>query len=169
MTHSIRLALPEDSSALADVNIASWRAAYSDLLPPAVLYDLTPEFAAERWRLLLDRLNDGSVDVLVVEVEDRIVAYSRSGPSRDESADENKTGEIYGFYIHPEHWGAGIGRGLMERVLDAMRERGLEWATLNVVEANTRARAFYERQGFVPDRPASPWYGVPQVRYRREL
>ena len=169
MTRSIRLALPEDSSALADVNIASWRAAYGDLLPAAVLYDLTPEFATERWRLLLDRLNDGSFDVLVVEVEGRIVAYSRSGPSRDEPADAGEAGEIYGFYVHPEHWGTGVGRQLMERVLEAMRERGLERVTLNVVEANTRARAFYERQGFVPDRPASPWYGVPQLRYRREL
>jgi ribosomal protein S18 acetylase RimI-like enzyme len=57
----------------------------------------------------------------------------------------------------------------MERVLQRLRSEGNLHVTLNVLEANTRARVFYERLGFVPDRAASPWYGAAQVRYRKEL
>ncbi len=50
----------------------------------------------------------------------------------------------------PAARGRGIGRALMQRLLGAVRERGLEVLTLAVDETNTPALRLYHRFGFTP-------------------
>ncbi|MGW3406104.1 GNAT family N-acetyltransferase [Streptomyces zhihengii] len=78
---------------------------------------------------------------------------------------------------HPAHlhidllppWqGRGHGRALMRTLLDALHEAGVPAVHLCMVQANTRARAFYDRLGFrllpITD-PAPIWYlGRPTAR-----
>jgi ribosomal protein S18 acetylase RimI-like enzyme len=66
--------------------------------------------------------------------------------------------------------GSGVAQALMETGLAAMRERGATEAVLWVVEANARARRFYEREGWTADGEtrASP-LGPTELRYRRVL
>ena len=47
--------------------------------------------------------------------------------------------------------GQGVGRLLLEAAETWTREQGLRMLTLNVFAANARARAVYERLGFVPE------------------
>lgn len=49
------------------------------------------------------------------------------------------------MYVRPDHHGTGVGTLLLEAVLPTRP------AELWVVEANPRARRFYEKHGFVPD------------------
>lgn len=108
--------------------------------------------------------------VAVIEVEGDVKGYAHTGPARDhDSILAGATGEVYGFYVHPDHWGQGMGRALMDAVLSDLKSRGYLSATLNVVEVNERARLFYERTGWILDKEAAPWFGVPQVRYRKDL
>lgn len=46
---------------------------------------------------------------------------------------------------------AGLGRVLMERILEWMRSRGFRRAVLSVFATNTRARKLYESLGFQPE------------------
>jgi ribosomal protein S18 acetylase RimI-like enzyme len=108
--------------------------------------------------------------VLVLVKEAAILGYSRFGPARDQdSILAGGTGEIYGLYLHPEWWGQGFGRALMDASIAELAKNGYGQATLNVIEGNDRARFFYERQGWILDRQATPWYGAAQVRYRKEF
>ena len=169
--HTVRAARPEDAIAIADVHIASWRGAYKGIIPDAVLDEILNRRDLERrWsRMLIDADPPGS-EALLICVDDAVVGFARFGPARDkDSILRGGTGEIYGFYLHPDRWGRGLGRDLMRAVLDDLVERGYAVATLNVLEANDRARLFYERGGWVLDAEAAPWYGQPQVRYRMEL
>ncbi|QMU71036.1 GNAT family N-acetyltransferase [Streptacidiphilus sp. P02-A3a] len=50
----------------------------------------------------------------------------------------------------PEHQRAGHGRALVDRLLAALREKGVAAVHLGMVTANTPARAFYDRLGFQP-------------------
>ncbi|MFV2117925.1 GNAT family N-acetyltransferase [Streptomyces sp. Act-28] len=63
--------------------------------------------------------------------------------------------------ILPAWQGRGYGRVLMRTLLEALRRRGVPAVHLCMVQANTPARAFYDRLGFrllpVPD-PTSVWY-----------
>lgn len=168
MTPSIRRARAEDAPGLAAVHIASWRAAYRDLIPDEVLENMRADELSRSWAAQIRQ--DADARVWVVEVEGRIVAYARVGEPRDQdSLLHGGTTEIYGFYVDPAAWGSGLGRALMGHVLDEVRERGFSSITLNVVAGNERARSFYERVGFSLDRAAAPWHGAPQVRYRIEL
>jgi len=55
---------------------------------------------------------------------------------------------VNGFYVRPERWGSDVAPALHEAVLAAMRASGAAGAHLWVLEANARARRFYERRGW---------------------
>jgi GNAT superfamily N-acetyltransferase len=54
-------------------------------------------------------------------------------------------GEIKRVFVDPEHQGRGIGRGLMERLIERARKEGRATATL---DASLVSRSMYEHMGF---------------------
>jgi len=75
--------------------------------------------------------------------------------------------------VTPEHWGEGIGRDLMLSSVDALVTCGFREATLWVLDANNRARRFYETSGWAVDQGTKQetiaGITVCEVRYRRTL
>ena len=61
------------------------------------------------------------------------------------------TGELWGLYVDPSHWGAGHGHTLHTEALDVPRASGAAAGTLWVLTTNQRARHFYERHGWAAD------------------
>jgi GNAT superfamily N-acetyltransferase len=55
---------------------------------------------------------------------------------------------LNGLYVLPERWGSKVAPALHEAALDAIRAAGKAGAHLWVLEANARARRFYERRGW---------------------
>jgi ribosomal protein S18 acetylase RimI-like enzyme len=59
----------------------------------------------------------------------------------------------YPAHLHidllPRLQGQGMGRRLIETLIAALRERGIPGLHLGLDAANTSARAFYDRLGFV--------------------
>jgi GNAT superfamily N-acetyltransferase len=79
-------------------------------------------------------------------------------------------GELSALYIVPEEWGSGVAGALPDEAVAGMRELGATEATLWVVEGNTRARRFYEREGWSADgETKSSMFDIEEVRYRRPL
>lgn len=56
---------------------------------------------------------------------------------------------IGGFYVMPEHQGAGMADALMEAMVAHAETRGIWQLELFVADDNPRALRFYERHGFV--------------------
>ncbi len=56
-----------------------------------------------------------------------------------------------GLYVRPAFWGTGVAAELHDRAVAALRDAGVGTARLWVLEANDRARRFYERRGWRPD------------------
>jgi ribosomal protein S18 acetylase RimI-like enzyme len=54
-----------------------------------------------------------------------------------------------GLFVDQNARGAGVGSALIDAVVREARERGLTEVRLDVVDTNPRARALYERYGFV--------------------
>ena len=80
--------------------------------------------------------------------------------------------ELYALYVHPAWWSTGTGRALMDQVLAKVCAAGYACITLWVLEANARARRFYQRAGFAPDgarHVLDDLGGVAEIRYRRAL
>jgi putative acetyltransferase len=58
-------------------------------------------------------------------------------------------GVLETLYVMPEHWGRGIGNTLHDFALDRLRETHVQEARLWTLTENHRARAFYERRGWL--------------------
>ncbi len=76
-------------------------------------------------------------EVWIAEVRSRMVGYVSFDPA---------TFEIDSVYVAPEAAGAGIGRAMMEHILNVAREHRIENVWL---DASRNAVPFYERLGFV--------------------
>lgn len=68
------------------------------------------------------------------------------GPEGDRAV-----GEVHAIHVAPEVRGRGVGTVLLVAALEAMRSPGVRRAVLWVLDGNTTARRFYERQGWVWD------------------
>jgi len=154
----------EDCDELGRVHMAVWRDAYAGIMPADYLAGLSEERSAARWREQLSGADDaGSRTLLVVDPEGRLAGFGSAGPSRDEDAPTDW--ELYVVNLLPDARGTGVADRLLDELL------GDRDATLWVVEANARARAFYTRRGFVDEggRSAHPATGTLELRMiRRE-
>ena len=92
-------------------------------------------------------------DVLVARIDGAVAGFVSVWP---------REGFIHHLYVAPAWQGRGIGAALLAR---CERDHGLPLA-LKCVQANARARRFYERNGFVADGTGVGSEGV-YVRYRK--
>jgi GNAT superfamily N-acetyltransferase len=161
----IRPAVPEDAPDLARVHVTSWQAAYVGMIDQGFLESLDVAARARWWEGALGR---GSNLVNVAEEAGVIEGFCLAGPSSEEG-----WGEVYAIYVTPAHWGAGLGRGLLDAGEAALAGTGHERALLWVLAGNERARRFYERQGWVLGRPIRieniGGSDVTEVRYEKWL
>lgn len=138
-----RWAVAGDAPALAEVHVESWQHAYKGVFPDEFLRSLDRDRREEWWRRFI---TDGA-RVHVIG-DGRVVGFCHAGVS-----DEAGWGEIFAIYLHPDHWGLGLGRELLLAGQRTITESGLTRALLWVLEDNQRGRAFYERQGWRVGKP----------------
>jgi ribosomal protein S18 acetylase RimI-like enzyme len=166
---NIRRATPADADALARLYVDSWRVAYRGLVPDSNLDSLSYR---RRERSFRESLSGHGEETYLAEQNGEILGFLTLGCCRDEDADPNATGEIWGIYLAPHHWRKRIGSLLCRHGERILRSRGYRIATLWVFAGNERARRFYEAMGYEPDGAAttlSVGADLEAVRYRREL
>lgn len=167
----IRAATISDAHDIAEVHVASWKAAYRGLMPDSVLDGLSGSKRAEMWQRIIA---EQKFQLLVAEHDDRIVGFVNFGSARDPDVVPGLTGEILAIYVDPNRWHKGIGRGLLEAALSELKSAGCNEATLWVLDSNSRARVFYERAGFSVDGATKSEIAgdnatIQEVRHRRPL
>jgi GNAT superfamily N-acetyltransferase len=64
--------------------------------------------------------------------------------------------QLVGMWVEPGARGTGLAERLIDAVADHAREQGATSLILWVTEVNARARAFYQRVGFVPTGSRQP-------------
>jgi ribosomal protein S18 acetylase RimI-like enzyme len=174
VTIIVRPAGPADAEEIAQIRIASWRAAYAGIVPAPCLdgLDLVGEVAIWRERLAGQGTAWMRVAYLLEPpVPSRLAGYVTAGPARH--AGEDGLGEIWAVYVDPAAQASGVGRALMDAAVRGLATRGFDEAVLWVFEANTPARGFYEHLGWWPDGAAKAFAiggAAPiEVRYRKRL
>ena len=146
---TIRLAKLGDARAIAGVHVAAWRAAYADVMPRDYLERLTVEGRTADWERWLREPGPGTT--VVCEHERRIIGFCVYGPTRDDDAAPDTTGELVAINLHPRYWRQGWGTALCRYVVQEAESRGWQSLTLWVLKQNLAACGFYARLGFVPD------------------
>jgi GNAT superfamily N-acetyltransferase len=156
----IRPGTVADAEAVARVHVETWQAAYVHVLPQAELQAMSPRERVEQWRRW---------PPLVAEEDGEIVGFVSVGPSRSDDAE----GELFAIYVHPDRWGTGVGRALMQAGEAELRRLGHRTVILWVLEDNLRARRFYELAGWSPDGAVQDielfGFRLSEVRYAKEL
>ena len=64
------------------------------------------------------------------------------------SAADTRDGTIWALFIDPDHEGRGIGRALLRKACDVLRDAGHRHATLGT-EPGSRADGFYRQAGWI--------------------
>ena len=141
----IRTATADDAPGMARVHVDTWRTAYRDILPVSVLSALSYEARTERWRENLKQAGPQQFTLVAEDDGGELVGFAGGGPERDGTAGYD--GEIYAVYVLAQQQRRGIGRQLMGVSARRLMDHGFGAAMLWALEANWRARAFYEALG----------------------
>jgi GNAT superfamily N-acetyltransferase len=158
----IRPATVADAGALASVHLNTVLVAYAGIVPPNAPPS-TKESLVEEWEAAFE---DPSLKAFLAEDHGEPVGTVavRADP------EFVGFGQMRRLYVLPGRWGRGAGSALHDAALAALEDDGYPEAGLWVLEANARARHFYERRGWrrlVPD-TVLEWPGLEifEVRYR---
>lgn len=81
--------------------------------------------------------------VAVDEEADRVAGYIIYWVIRDEA-------QINNIAVHPDYRRRRIAENMLRRVLDALKNEGIQFVTLEVRAGNAGARALYDKLGFKP-------------------
>jgi 2-amino-4-hydroxy-6-hydroxymethyldihydropteridine diphosphokinase len=158
----VRPAAPGDADEAARAHSASAEAAYRGKAP------IRSDGLARRTRLWRELLAGPPGRGFVATDAGRIVGVLYLGPSNEEPT----VGAVRVIYVRPAWWGTGAGQALMERAHEVLAA-DYDEAELTVLEANPRARRFYERNGWrlVETLVEGHFGGRPTrvARYRRRL
>ncbi len=137
----IRRAKPTDAAQIALTHEASWRHAYSGMLPHRALDRMINRRAESWW----ERAISQSTVILVAEVNSEIAGYATMGMNR--VAELSPQGEVYEIYMRPEYQGVGLGTGLFLGARRELQRRHLSGTVVWVLAENEQAIRFYENSG----------------------
>lgn len=173
----IRPATADDADAIGAVHVRAWQTGYRGQLPDELLDGLSIADRQRGWRERLEAGLIGEQVMLVAEdpVDGHVCGWSSIGRLTEESTDldADEIGQLWAINLEPEAWGRGIGPALLQAATARLGDRGYAAAVLWCLATNTRARRFYEREGWAADGATAVGEkgGVPlhEVRYRRPL
>ena len=150
-----------DEEVLAYIQTESWKAAFWDILSSDVLERCTNmDKAIEMYKGLLEQ-KAGNGYLLSVEGKPHAIAWW----SASREADMPGYAELICIHSLQDKWRKGFGSKLMDRVLEDILKAGYDKVMLWVFEENLRARAFYEKYGFVLNGKETKSSGATEVCY----
>jgi GNAT superfamily N-acetyltransferase len=153
---SLRRAGPDDAETLFTIHRESAMTAYAHVFPPD-RYPFPEEEMRAHW---VAQLGDSEATTVIAERDGVAVGFVAVSP-----------GWMRNLFVLPSEWGRGAGSALHDEAVELLRGAGVS-ARLWVLEANVRARRFYEQRGWRHDgeRRASDYPPYPPVlRYELDL
>lgn len=161
----IRRAKPGDEETLAMIQIKSWQSAFADILDRETLEGCTDfERVTATYRRLLEQ-GIGNGYLLTVDGKPHCIAWW----DRSRTQQMAEYAELICIHSLPDRWRQGFGSRMMERVLSDMAVAGYRQVMLWVFAENTRARRFYEANGFFTNGEQKPQLLPVELCYQKRL
>jgi GNAT superfamily N-acetyltransferase len=135
-TLSIRAARPDEAETLFAIHRESAMTAHVEIFPPD-RYRFPDAEMREVWARAL---RDGKTTVVIAERAGNPVGFATVS-----------AGWLRNLFVLPSEWGRGAGAALHDEAVALLRRCGGAIAQLWVLEANERARRFYEARGWRDD------------------
>jgi GNAT superfamily N-acetyltransferase len=151
---SVRPARPEDIAEIGRIQVDTWRTAYAEILPAAVLDTLTPDAAAAAWSTAVRSPPSPRHHVLVALEQTWRVGFVALGPADDLEADDPEpatTMALAPILVEPRWGRRGHGSRLLAAAVDHARLDGMTRAIAWVPEGDEATRAFLVSAGWATD------------------
>lgn len=137
----IRTATPADASAIARVQVETWRSSYRGIVSDEFLNAFSQRDRTSRWS---DVLHQSEQITFVVKIAGQVVGFAKGGPGRDQRTDFQS--ELYALYVLPRWHRKGIGRKLVANIARWLLDSGFN-SMLVWTLADNPHRGFYESLG----------------------
>ncbi|WP_435319480.1 GNAT family N-acetyltransferase [Haloarchaeobius sp. TZWSO28] len=160
----------DDVWAAEDVNRAAWTSAFADVFSPRVLATGGAAASEPYIRARYEVVRDHPGFVVASDGAD-VVGYAYAAWTDTASFVGEDEAELVELYVHPDHWGRGIGTRLLDAIGGALPADRTA-LVLTTPEANDIGCAFYEARGFCLREHRTGMVGgerVPTVVYARYL
>ena len=136
-TVTVRPATTDDVESIRAVAHAAWHATYRDVFDETRIDEMVDEGYAPG--VLREMIALDEVGLFVATVEDDVVGYASCGMTEPAGI-----GDL-DIYVHPDHWGEGIGEQLLERGREHLADLDTGTIRDEVLAANDVGNAFYEK------------------------
>jgi GNAT superfamily N-acetyltransferase len=150
MAITLKPAVEGDARAIAEISVATWRAAFRGAMPDAILDGLSIDKREAEFRKILSPSATEAARTEVARENGEIVGFVVFGASRDEDAPAG-TGEIYAIYVRESRWGRGIGRLLLDHARASLAADGSTSLALWTLAGVEKTIRFYRSSGFETD------------------
>jgi GNAT superfamily N-acetyltransferase len=153
--YTIRPATLADADCIVKIAHQTWWPTYREVLTAEqITYMLDAIYLSDK---IAVQIEDGSQQYLILEDDGVPVAFAAYSP-REDNAEVYK---LHKLYCHPQTQGKGCGKLLVNAVIDAVKQAGVNKLDLNVNRHN-KAKTFYEKLGFSTiydeDIPIGPYW-----------
>jgi ribosomal protein S18 acetylase RimI-like enzyme len=137
---TVRDATGADVVRIRGVAQEAWQAAYAAFLTPGQCRRALDEhYPAEALERAIDELDE--FHLLVAERDGEVVGFASTERTWADEA------ELYALYVHPDHWGEGVGVALLAEV-EARVDEDVDRLACSVFVENYAGVGFFDSQGF---------------------
>lgn len=148
---SVRPARAEDAQSVGEVQLDSWRSAYSDVLPEQVLEQVTGTDLAEHWREAVISPPSARHRVLVALDGADVVGFAAFGPATDDDCDPGLDAEVHTLVVEARAARSGHGSRLLSATVEHLRDDGFRRALVWLLSGDDGLREFLAGAGWAAD------------------
>jgi GNAT superfamily N-acetyltransferase len=147
----VRPASATDVDEISRIQLETWRTAYAEVLPPAVLDGFQREAVQNAWRIAITAPPSDRHHVLVAHDHESLVGFIASAPAAPDEHVAPSTVEVTAMLVEPRWGRRGHGSRLLAAATDLARLHGFDTGILWVLEADAATRSFLASAGWAMD------------------
>jgi GNAT superfamily N-acetyltransferase len=151
---SVRPARPDEAAELGRIQVNTWRTAYRDVVPAAVLEALSPALATPSWAAAMGAAPSAKHHVLVALEQQWRVGFAAVGPADElepDDPEQETTAQLAVILVEPRWGRRGHGSRLLAAVVDTIRGDGMTRLIAWIPEGDAATRDFLTSTGWAPD------------------
>ncbi|HEY6683474.1 MAG TPA: GNAT family N-acetyltransferase [Propionibacteriaceae bacterium] len=148
---SVRLAWPDESSSIAELQRRSWAVQWPAELAELMLASASLADMVNAWRIAIERPPEAAFRVLIATDGQRVIGFATTMPSQDDDADRSTDGAIDAFVVDPVAQHQGHGSRLLNACADTLRADGFVRASCWVNADDETFRLFLIAAGWALD------------------
>ncbi len=146
MEYIIRKAEGKDALEIAKIHIYCWKNSYKEIIDQSFLDQLNVEKSFENHSYMIGNPKKNNFFYVAVDSQNNVIGFCVGGEQRDKNYPQKA--EVYALYINDKFHNLGIGRELLRKAFDDLKEKQLNSILIWSLKDN-KQREFYAKVGGV--------------------